>query len=133
MRPILMFLAALAAPGPLVAQDLPEPDAVVSAARDAAERLRDLAEDRLTLADMLGAEVIGADGTPIGTVEDFVALPGGNLVAAIVAREGGGRIALPWDAVQAGVAAGTGIELPMTEAELDGAEAIRGLNAALGL
>jgi hypothetical protein len=133
MRPTLMLLALLAAPLPLAAQDLPEPDAVLSGARDAAERLRDIAEDRLTIADMLGTEVIGADGMAIGTVADFVALPGGNLVAAVVEREGGGRIALPWDAVQAGVAAGTEVELPMTEAELDGAEAIRALNEALGL
>jgi hypothetical protein len=128
IAPLLVILP-LAAP----AQDLPDPQALTSGAAEAAERLRGLAEDHLLIADMLGAAVIGADGDPVGTVEDFVVLPGGNLVAAIVAREAGGRIALPWDAVQAGVAAGSEIALPMTEAEIDGAEAIRGLNEALGL
>ncbi|TFL20123.1 PRC-barrel domain-containing protein [Jannaschia formosa] len=133
MRHALLSLILLAAPLPLAAQDLPEPDALLSGAADAAERLRDAAEDRLTLADSLGAEVIGPDGESIGTVEDFVALPGGNLVAAVIAREGGDRIALPWDIVQAGLAAGSEIEIPMTGSELDGAEALQDLSDALDL
>jgi sporulation protein YlmC with PRC-barrel domain len=124
-------LALLALPAG--AQSLPDPAAVTEGAAALVSELGDMAADHLLIADMLGAEVIGADGTAIGTVENFVAIPGGRLVAAVIARMDGGRIALPWDAVKAGVAAGEAIELPMTEAELDGAEALRDLTEALGL
>jgi sporulation protein YlmC with PRC-barrel domain len=115
------------------AQSVPDAAAITEGAASLAAELAGTAADHVLIADMLGAEVIGVDGTPIGTVEDFAALPGGNLVAAVVVRDGGGRIALPWDAVKTGVAAGEAIELPMTEAELDGAGTLRDLTAALGL
>jgi hypothetical protein len=127
-----LTLALLAAPA-AGAQSLPDMDAALGAVTEAAGALREAGEDRLLIADALGREVFGADGEAVGTVEDFAVLPGGNLVAAIVARPDGGRIALPWKAVQAGLAAGRTVELPMTGAEIDGAEALRELSDALGL
>jgi ribosomal 30S subunit maturation factor RimM len=128
----LFILPALVSP-PAGAQSPADAAAIAEGAAALASEVGEIAADSLLIADMLGAEVVGADGQPIGTVEDFVAAPGGRLLAAVVARSGGGRVALPWTAVKAGVAAGGTIELPMTEAELDGAEALRDLTKVLGL
>ena len=133
MRPALPALTLCLAAAPLLAQDMPDPAAMLDGAADLAADLGGRAADSVLLADSLGAEVIGPDGEPLGTVADFVVLPGGNLVAAVIERPDGGRLALPWEAVQAGIMAGRRIELPMTGAEIEGAAALGDLTAALGL
>jgi sporulation protein YlmC with PRC-barrel domain len=126
---LLLSLAPLAASG----QSLPDPSALADRASEAAQSVRDIAGEHLLIASMIGREVIGPDGGAVGTVEDFAVLPGGNLVAAVVSRGDGARIALPWDAVKAGVAAGEPVGIPFTAAEIDGQEALRDLADALGL
>ena len=85
---------------------LPNLDAMTSQAADLTSKLAEGAADQVLVADMLGRDVIGPDGTALGTLENLVVLPGGNLVAAVIARPEGRRIALPWDAAKAGVKAG---------------------------
>lgn len=118
---------------PVAAQDLPDLDAVASQATDLATEVAEAAADRVLVADMLGRDVIGPDGAVLGTLDDLVVLPGGNLVAAVIARPEGRPVALPWDAAKAGVAAGEPVEIPFTGAELDGAQALRDLTDALGV
>ncbi|CUH33554.1 PRC-barrel domain protein [Jannaschia seosinensis] len=136
MRPlhILSILTLPIIPMPASAQSLPDRQDVLSSATDVASEIADAAEDRLLIADILGREMIGADGNSIGTVENFVVLPGGNLVAAVIARKDGSRIALPWKAVQAGLAVeGSDITLPMSGEEIDGSEPLRKLTDSLDL
>lgn len=123
------ILVALFFATPATAQDLPSMEDVSSAASDLAGRVA----DHVMVADMIGRDVVGPDGAALGTLENLVVLPGGNLVAAVVALEDGTRVALPWDAAKAGVKAGEPVEVPFTRAEIDGQAALRDLSDALGL
>ena len=130
LRPLSLALTLAL---PAAAQGVPDLDAAASQAADLAAQLGETAADRVLVADLLGREVIGPDGEALGTLDDLVVLPGGNLVAAVIARPDGTPVALPWDAAKAGVAAGRPVEVPYTGAELDGAQALRELTGALGL
>ena len=132
-RPLALAASLAWAATPALAQGLPDLDAVAAQAADLTGRIAEAAADQVLVADMLGRDVIGPDGTALGTLENLVVLPGGNLVAAVIARPEGRRIAVPWDAAKAGVKAGQPIEIPFSAAELDGAEALRDLTGALGL
>ena len=105
-----------------------------AAASAAAEAIRGAAEDRLLIADVIGAEVTGPDGASLGTVENLVAVPGGKLVAAVLAVEGGERLPVPYELVKVSSAADTlGISLPVGLEELRADEAVAALAGALDL
>lgn len=132
MRP-LTLAAALALAAPATAQDLTDPGAVGDAAADLMGQGIDLAEEVLLIRDLLGREVLGPDGDSLGTVENFVLIPGGNLVAAIVTLPDGQRIALPYQAVSAGVTLNGPVQIPMTRAEIDASQELADLTDAMGL
>ena len=63
---------------------------------DAVEKLGEMAADQLLIRDFLGMELTGAEGETVGTVRDFVAIPGGKLAGALVETSDGTRILVPW-------------------------------------
>ena len=107
---------------------------LAGAADAAAEALRGAAEERLLIADLIGAEVAGPDGASLGTIENLVAVPGGTLVAAVLAVEGGGRLPVPYRLVKvSGAADALGVSLPVGLEELRADEAVRSLASLLDL
>jgi sporulation protein YlmC with PRC-barrel domain len=133
MRLPALTAAIVLVPALAPAQEVPGLSQIEGAAGDLLDRGIDLGADVLLIADLLGREVVGPDGGSLGTVEDFVLIPGGNLVAALIARPDAPTIALPYEAVSAGVAVNGPVEIPMTGAEIDGSEALARLSRALGL
>lgn len=89
---------------------------------EAAEMLRDAAENAILVRDLFGAEIAGPDGTTVGTVENLAVVPGGRIVAAIVERSDGTRVPVPYAAVtlerKAGAVAGT-LDRPLSELTSD--------------
>ena len=77
------------------AEELASRDGIAEAASELGEK----GEDALLLKDLLDQEIEGSDGETIGTVRDFVILPGGRLIAAIVDVDET-RIAIPFGAVK---------------------------------
>lgn len=138
MRTLLFPLLGLGAmTAPLAAQDvsldLPEEITSTSGLSSAAETLAGQAEERLLIRDLLGKELMGADGETLGTVENFVVVPGGRLVAAVVETSDGARLAVPFAAVKLAAAAeGSPMQLSLPAAEVRGIEALRSLADSLG-
>jgi sporulation protein YlmC with PRC-barrel domain len=129
-RSCLVLLAALHAL-PAAAQGTGD---IASAAGSAVDALASSAKDKLLVKDMLGAEVKGPDGKTIGTVENLVVLPGGRIVAAIVATDAKdtGRIPVPFSAVKIARAGGKlGFELPVGLSELKGMKEVQALAGAV--
>ena len=102
-----------------------------------AETVRGIAADKVLIRDLLGKEVTGTDGDAIGTVEDFAiipggALPGAQLVAAIVVTPDGDRLALPFTVVRIGMSGATRtLSLPFAASEVTGVAALSDLAADL--
>jgi sporulation protein YlmC with PRC-barrel domain len=110
------------------------PGDVTSAAKSAVETLTSAAQDKLLVKDMLGADVSGPDGKTIGTVENFVVIPGGRIVAAIIATDAKdtSRIPVPFSLVKVTRTAGKlGLTLPVGLSELKGMKEIQTLAAAI--
>lgn len=129
-RNVIAIATAALTAGAAGAQDLPLPGEVTSLddLSAAAETLAGMAADKLLVRDLLGQPLVGAEGAEIGTVENFVVLPGGNLVAALVETSDGGRIAVPFSAVKLGAAVqGAPMELPFAASEVAGLEALSSL------
>lgn len=123
-RKITFFTAAVgAAAAPAAAAD-GVPDAVdeigsASELGDAAEKAVNEAEDSLLIKDLLGKEVKGVDGDTIGEIENFVVVPGGRIVAALVETDDGTMLALPMAALKlAATADDAGIEVPVPASEV---------------
>lgn len=115
-----------AAQGPL--------DDLGAAATEAVEVLRGAAEDRLLIGDVLGSELSGPSGETIGTVENFAAIPGGRIVAVVVAMNNGQRIAVPWQVVSVSRAADSvGLEVPVSADGLLHNAAVEKMSSLLGL
>jgi hypothetical protein len=94
--PLVAALPSLAQPS----LDLPDEIDGADALAQAAGAVLEETENALLLADLIGREVTGPDGEALGTVEDLAALPGGRLVAALIALEDGPRIAVPYQALK---------------------------------
>ena len=110
------------------------PGDLAGAAKEAADTLKQAAADKLLVADMLGAEVTGPGGERLGTVENLVVVPGGKLVAAILALEGGEKLPVPYRMVKVSRAQEKlGVSLPVTLEDLRGDEAVEALAEALDL
>jgi hypothetical protein len=110
------------------------PSDVTSAAKSAAETLTSVAQDKLLVKDMLGADVSGPGGKTMGTVENFVVIPGGRIVAAIIATDAKdtGRIPVPFSLVKVTHTAGKlGLTLPVGLSEMKGMKEIQTLAAAI--
>ncbi len=134
-----MRTTALAAPlalllaGPAAAQDDPfvkmgDLTSAVGIA-EAAKKIRDTATAGMLVADLLGKELTGHDGETLGTVENFVVVPGGRLIAAVVETGDGARIAVPFAAIK--LAGLRGQRLPVTVEELRGMTELVDLGAAI--
>ena len=111
--------------------DLPDPTSP-DALREVASRLGEEAKDRALIADLLDKTLKGSDGDTIGKVRDFVLVPGGRLIAAIVETTDGPRIALPFTAVKlVGSAQSRGLEVPLTASEVSEMEELESLADSL--
>lgn len=84
----------------LVLPWLGEPAVAQDSVTKAVESLRGQARDQLLIRDLLDRELVGADGGTVGTVENFVVVPGGRLVAALVETGDGTRLAVPFQLVK---------------------------------
>ena len=87
-------------------------------------------DDAWSAARLIGLEVRGADGEPVGEVEDVV-VGADDRVAGLVLELGGvpgvgdARVRVPWEGVDSVDAVGSlqYVSLPLTEGELDGLDA----------
>ncbi|WP_420391268.1 PRC-barrel domain-containing protein [Acuticoccus sp.] len=124
---LLLAPSALAQPQPAVAD-------LTGAASGAVDALSDAAEDRLRIADVLGASVTGPSGETVGTVEDLVAIPGGRLVAVILSLEDGGRLGVPYQTLAVSrTSDALGLSLPVGIDDLRQNETVSQLSSALDL
>ena len=109
---------------------------LAGAASEAADAIEGAAEAKLLIADMIGAQVKGPDGATLGTVENLVVVPGGTLVAAILAVQGtdGEHLPVPYRLVKvSGAADALGVSVPVGLEELRANEAVAALASALDL
>jgi sporulation protein YlmC with PRC-barrel domain len=99
---------------------------------EAAKKLAKQAQDRFLIADLIGQELTGRDGKTVGTVQNFAVAPGGRILAAVVTRPDGTRIAVPFSAVKlAGTLAKPRIEAVLSAAELKGMAELEALAGSL--
>ncbi len=91
---------ALAAPAAAQEQEPGAAAAVPGPVGSAAKALRQAGENALYVGDLLGAEVTGPGESVVGTVENLVAVPGGQLVAIVVVTGEGERVPVPYKAVK---------------------------------
>ncbi|WP_334061076.1 PRC-barrel domain-containing protein [Limimaricola cinnabarinus] len=89
---------------------------------DAVEKLGEMAADQLLIRDFLGMELTGAEGETVGTVRDFVAIPGGKLAGALVETSEGTRILVPWQLLSVESADGKAIRATQAAADLTGSQ-----------
>lgn len=131
-RAVALILCGAA---PVAAQQVPTGPVDVGSISELASMAQDvgaMAADKLLVRDMLGQPLLGEGGETVGTVEDFVVVPGGRIVAALVETQDGSRIAVPFTAVKLGQAASSGMmQVPLPASELTGAEALRSLASQL--
>ena len=138
MRPALILAAALALPLPATAaeplQGIPDPQAIGDIAGDATKTLSEKARQKVLVRGMLGSEITGPGGGTIGTLDNLVIVPGGQVVAAIVKPEDGEPLALPYQALKVSAAASAGkaagVSLPVGLEELRGMQSVKDLTAA---
>lgn len=123
------LLALLGAPA--LAQDLPD---LSSASSDAVSALSDAAENKLLIADLIGADVSDPSGSTVGTVDDLVAIPGGRIVAALIKpSDGGDLVSVPFKAVKVSQTADkASAALPDTLGAMRDSSAVQELSDALG-
>ncbi len=151
-RPLAaLALALIAAPLPLTAQTggnagggsgggmveaLTDPSAISDAATKAADELAGKAKDSLLASEMIGREVTGPGGDSLGTVQDLVVIPGGQVMAILVKPKGGGEpVALPYRALKVSGAAKAadqmGLSLPVSLDEARGMQGMQALTKAV--
>lgn len=98
---------------------------------DAVEKLGEMAADQLLIRDFLGMELTGAEGETVGTVRDFVAIPGGKLAGALVETSEGTRILVPWQLLSVESADGKAIRATQAAADLTGSQKLVDLASQL--
>ncbi|NDV89278.1 hypothetical protein GTW51_21690 [Aurantimonas aggregata] len=106
------------------------PGDVASSANSAAQALTSAARDKLLVKDLLGASVKVPGGDTVGTVENLVVVPGGRVVAAIIATQSSetGRIPIPFASVKLSQASGKiSMMLPASVSELTGTKEVQKL------
>jgi len=110
------------------------PADVASAATEAAKALGSAAQDKLLVRDLLGAPVSGPGGGTVGTIADLVVIPGGRVVAAIIAARDKeiGRIPVPFSVAKISHTTGKlGLTLPISLSDLRGLKEIESLAEAI--
>ncbi|WP_282026043.1 PRC-barrel domain-containing protein [Limimaricola cinnabarinus] len=98
---------------------------------DAVEKLGEMAADQLLIRDFLDMELTGAEGETVGTVRDFVAIPGGKLAGALVETSDGTRILVPWQLMAIESADGKAIRATQAAADLTGSQKLVDLASQL--
>ncbi|WP_162620424.1 PRC-barrel domain-containing protein [Limimaricola cinnabarinus] len=98
---------------------------------DAVEKLGEMAADQLLIRDFLGMELTDAEGKTVGTVRDFVAIPGGKLAGALVETSEGTRILVPWQLLSVESADGKAIRATQAAADLTGSQKLVDLASQL--
>ncbi|WP_299823268.1 PRC-barrel domain-containing protein [uncultured Jannaschia sp.] len=118
--------------GSVAAQGIPVeiPDNLTDAASiaSAAKSLSEIGMDKLLIKDLIGKKLTGGDGNTVGTIENFVVVPGGRVIAALISSDDGTTIAVPYAAIKVANAAGTAsanVSVPATE--LQGMSELRSL------
>ena len=134
MRALALALA-LILPATGWAQGIDPPDEIAGseAMAEAATTIAEAGVDEVLVGDLIGLEVKGPEGEPIGTVEDLAAVPGGRLVAALMTLEDGTRIAVPYAALKVtGARDAVEAALPVAAEELAEMPELKELAEALG-
>ncbi|WP_188914358.1 PRC-barrel domain-containing protein [Salinarimonas ramus] len=130
LAPFALALVLPFAAAPALAQDAPATGApafsedVTGSISDAASALADAGENALLVRDLLGMELKDPSGETAGTVRNFVVIPGGRLVAAMVETPDGRRVPVPFAAIKlAGnaQAAEATLDQPLSELSADDA------------
>jgi hypothetical protein len=130
-----LAVALIAAPLPLaagagMAETLTDPAKIGDAAAKAADRLAKKAKSKVLASKMIGRKVTGPGGGTVGTVEDLVVVPGGQVVAVLVKPGSGQPVALPYGALKVSAASSAadslGLSLPVS---LEEARAMQGMQA----
>lgn len=113
-----------------MAESLTDPGRIGDAAQKAADQLAGKAKSKLLASAMIGREITGPGGDTVGTVEDLVVIPGGQVVAVLVKPGEGQPVALPYGALKVSAASsaaeGVGLSLPVG---LEDARAMQGMQA----
>jgi sporulation protein YlmC with PRC-barrel domain len=142
---LMLVAAPLIAAQPLAAQTgmaqtgmtetLTDPAKIGDAAQKAADQLRGKAKGKLLASKMIGREVTGPGGGTVGTVEDLVVVPGGNVVAVLVKPSNGQPVALPYGALKVSAASSAadkmGLSLPVSLEEARGMQGMQALTEAV--
>lgn len=125
-RIALCLVALSLGPAPALAQSSGSqllsqmaPGDVASAAADATKALGSAAQDKLLVRDLLGAPVSGPGGATVGTIADLVVIPGGRVVAAIIAAK------------VSHTAGKLGLTLPVSLSDLRGMKEVQSLAKAI--
>lgn len=105
-----------------------------SASSDAVSALSDAAEDKILIADLIGADVSDPSGDVVGTVDNLVAVPGGRIVAAIIKPEDDGDLLpVPFQAVKLSQGADkASVALPDTIGDMRDSSEVKDLSDAIG-
>lgn len=112
--------------------DIPDSLTDASSIASAAQTLSEAGMDRLLIKDLIGKELTGSDGNTAGTVEDFVVIPGGRVIAALVSTSDGTQLAVPYAAIKVVNAAGNaGLQTPVTASELRGMSELQSLASSV--
>ncbi len=124
-------LAAQSGSGQGMVETLTDPAKIGDAAQKAADQFGQKAKSKLLASKMLGQEVTGPGGGTVGTLQDLVVVPGGQVIAVLVKPSDGGQpVALPYQAMKVSAASSAagkaGLSLPVS---LEDARAIQGMQA----
>ncbi len=111
-------------------ETLTDASAIGDAASKAADELAKKGKASVLASEMIGREVTGPGGGALGTVQDLVVVPGGQVMAILVAPKGGGApVALPYRALKVSGAAKAadqlGLSLPVSLARRAACRACR--------
>jgi ribosomal 30S subunit maturation factor RimM len=125
------LLLLLLGSAPAAAQDLPD---LSSASSDAVSALKKAAENKLLIADLIGADVKEPSGRVVGTIKNLVAIPGGRIVAALIKpSDSSDLLPVPFQALKVAKASETAsATLPDTMKNLRNSSAVKDLSSALG-
>ena len=118
-----------------VAQTLSDPSAIADSASKAASTLTGKAKEHVLVRQMLGQQVTGPGGDVLGTLDNLVVVPGGQVVAVVVKPEQGQPVVLPYQALKVSAASSAseklGLTLPMSLKEAKDMSAIQDLTSTV--
>ncbi len=131
----VIYFLPLAWSSAVAAQDLPDeiPDSLSNASSiaSAAQSLGEAGAEKLLIKDLIGKTLTGADGNTVGRVENFVVIPGGRIVAALVSTGEGSTIAVPYAAIKmADAAEAANLTAQIPASELSGMSELKSLAEA---